>query len=49
LTALAEFAESVPGTRVVVLEGTGHMLMLERASAFTAEVVDFAKQVKREL
>ena len=44
LTELAEFAESVPGARTVVLEGTGHMVMLERASAFTAEVVSFAKQ-----
>ena len=44
LTELAEFAESVPGARTVVLEGTGHMVMLERASAFTAEVVNFATQ-----
>ena len=44
VTQLAEFAESVPGARAVVLEGTGHMIMLERASAFTAEVVSFAKQ-----
>ena len=44
LTELARFAELVPGARTVVLEGTGHMVMLERASAFTAEVVDFAKQ-----
>lgn len=48
LTALAEFAESVPGARAVVLEGTGHMVMLERASAFTAEVVDFAQQPKQQ-
>ncbi len=44
LTELAVFAECVPGARTVVLEGTGHMVMLERASAFTAEVVHFAKQ-----
>ena len=44
---LAEFAESVSGARAVVLEGTGHMVMLERASAFTAEVVSFAKLVTR--
>ncbi|MDP2774569.1 MAG: alpha/beta hydrolase [Nocardioides sp.] len=44
LTALAEFAESVPNARTVVLEGIGHMVMLERAAAFTAEVVNFAKQ-----
>ena len=44
LTELAEFAESVPGARTVVLEGTGHMVMLERAGAFTAEVVKFARQ-----
>ena len=49
LTQLAELAESVPGARTVVLEGTGHMVMLERASAFTAEVVDFAKQPKQAL
>ncbi len=47
LTELAEFVESVPGARAVVLEGTGHMVMLERASAFTAEVVNFAKQPTR--
>jgi len=46
LSALAEFAASVPGAHTVVLEGTGHMVMLERASAFTAEVVRFAKQPK---
>lgn len=44
LTELAEFAASVPNARTVVLEGTGHMVMLERASAFTAEVVNFARQ-----
>ena len=44
LTELADFADSVPGVCTVVLEGTGHMVMLERASAFTAEVVNFAKQ-----
>ena len=44
LSELAAFAESVPGASIVVLEGTGHMLMIERASAFTAEVVNFAKQ-----
>lgn len=46
LTELARFAEAVPGARVVVLEGTGHMVMLERADAFTAEVVRFAQQVR---
>ena len=48
LTALAEFAEAVPSVRTVVLEGTGHMVMLERASAFTAEVVYFAKHPSRQ-
>ncbi len=47
LTELAEFAESVPAARIVVLEGTGHLVMLERASAFTAEVVDFATRPTR--
>jgi len=49
LTQLAELERSQPGARTVVLEGTGHMVMLERASAFTAEVVDFAKQPKQAL
>lgn len=44
LTELAEFAASVPGAQAVVLEGTGHMVMLERADAFTAEVVDFTER-----
>ena len=48
LIELAEFAECMPGARSVVLEGTGHLVMLERASAFTAEVVTFAKQPRRE-
>lgn len=48
LTELAEFAELVPGGRVVVLEGTGHMVMLERPSAFTAEVVTFARHLTQQ-
>ena len=48
LADLAAFAESVPVARTVVLEGTGHMLMLERASAFTAEIIDFATQPTHE-
>ena len=44
LAELARFAECVPHARTVVLEGTGHMIMLERASAFSAEVIDFARQ-----
>jgi pimeloyl-ACP methyl ester carboxylesterase len=47
LASLAELAVSVPGARTVVLEGTGHMVMLERASAFTAEVVSFAKESRQ--
>lgn len=47
LTALAEYAASVPDAHAVVLEGSGHMVMLERASAFTAELVNFAQQVRR--
>lgn len=47
LTALAEYAGAVPLARAVVLEGTGHMVMLERPSAFTAEVVAFAQQSSR--
>lgn len=48
LSDLAAFAESVPTARTVILEGTGHMLMLERASAFTAEIIDFATQPTHE-
>lgn len=42
--ALEEFATRVPDAHTVVLEGCGHMVMLERARAFTAEVADFATQ-----
>ena len=45
LAELAEFVAAVPGADAVVLEGTGHMVMLERADAFTAEVVSFARRV----
>jgi pimeloyl-ACP methyl ester carboxylesterase len=48
LTELAELADLVPGARTVVLEGTGHMVMLERASAFNAEVVAFATHLPQE-
>ncbi len=44
LADLAEFAERVPSARIVVLEGTGHLVMLERAGAFAAEVISFARQ-----
>lgn len=37
------FQRAVPRARTVVLEGCGHMLMLERAQAFNAELVSFAK------
>ena len=47
LTELAEFADRVPSARVVVLEGTGHMVMLERAGAFNAEVIEFVRQLKQ--
>ncbi len=47
LADLAEFAEQVPSARTVVLEGTGHMVMLERAGAFTAEVLRFAAESRR--
>ena len=49
LNELAAFADAVPRAGTVVLEGTGHMVMLERASAFTAEVVNFATQPRHTL
>lgn len=39
LSELAAFARAVPAADVVVLGGSGHMVMLERADAFTDEVV----------
>lgn len=41
IRTLDELASRVPHARTVVLEGTGHMVMLERADAFTDEVVAF--------
>ena len=47
LAELAQFAAAVPEAEAVVLEGTGHMLMLERADAFTDTVADFARRATR--
>lgn len=47
LAELEKFAAAVPEARVVVLEGTGHMVMLERADAFTAELLAFAGKSRR--
>jgi pimeloyl-ACP methyl ester carboxylesterase len=38
-------AERIPGARLEVLEGGGHMLMLERADALDRLVVDFARSL----
>lgn len=44
LGELAAFARAVPHAETVVLEGTGHMVMLERADAFTDEVLAWARE-----
>jgi hypothetical protein len=41
LPDLAAFAQAVPAAQTVVLEGTGHMVMLERPDAFNTEVTSF--------
>jgi alpha/beta hydrolase family protein len=38
---LAAFAQALPAAHTVVLEGTGHMLMLERPDAFNTELTSF--------
>jgi cis-3-alkyl-4-acyloxetan-2-one decarboxylase len=48
LPDLAAFARAVPAARTVVLEGTGHMLMLERPDAFNTEVTSFLDRLPRE-
>ena len=41
LPDLAAFAQAVPAAQTVVLEGTGHMVMLERPDAFNTEITRF--------
>jgi pimeloyl-ACP methyl ester carboxylesterase len=41
LPDLAAFTQAVPAARAVVLEGTGHMVMLERPDAFNTEITHF--------
>ncbi|GAT06878.1 alpha/beta hydrolase [Mycolicibacterium novocastrense] len=41
LSDLAAFLQVAPNTRAVVIEGTGHMLMLERPDAFNDEIIQF--------
>ena len=41
LPDLAAFAGVVPAAQTVVLEGTGHMVMLERPDAFNTEITRF--------
>jgi pimeloyl-ACP methyl ester carboxylesterase len=48
LADLKAFAEAVPAARAVVLEGTGHMLMLERPDAFNTEITSFLDRLPRE-
>lgn len=44
LSELAAFERAVPHADTVVLEGTGHMVMLERADAFTDEVLAWVRK-----
>jgi hypothetical protein len=48
LLDLAAFAQAVPAARTVVLEGTGHMVMLERPNAFNTEITRFLDRLPRE-
>ena len=48
LPDLAAFAQAVPAVRTVVLEGTGHMVMLERPDAFNTEITRFLDRLPRE-
>ena len=48
LPDLAAFAQAVPAARTVVLEGTGHMVMLERPDAFNTEITRFLDRLLRE-
>jgi pimeloyl-ACP methyl ester carboxylesterase len=36
------FQREVPRARTVVVEGSGHMLMLERPRAFNGQLLEFA-------
>jgi cis-3-alkyl-4-acyloxetan-2-one decarboxylase len=45
LSDLAAYADAVPAAHTVVIEGTGHMLMLERPDAFNAEIVKFVHRI----
>jgi len=48
LPDLAAFAQAVPAAQTVVLEGTGHMVMLERPDAFNTEIIHFLDRLPRE-
>ena len=48
LPDLAAFAEALPAAGTAVLEGTGHMLMLERPDAFNTEVAGFLDHLPSE-
>lgn len=43
--AARELAASIPGARLEMMEGGGHMLMLERAAAFNDMLDGFAREV----
>ncbi|MGZ4677649.1 MAG: alpha/beta fold hydrolase [Acidimicrobiia bacterium] len=50
ITPLAEsrrIARRIPGARLEIVEGGGHMLMLERAEIVDALISDFAREVQR--
>jgi pimeloyl-ACP methyl ester carboxylesterase len=42
-------ARTIPGARLVMLEGGGHMLMLERTDEVDRLIVEFAREVAREV
>ncbi len=40
----ARFAESIPGSRKVIFEDTGHVAMLERPAEFNALLAEFLSE-----
>jgi pimeloyl-ACP methyl ester carboxylesterase len=41
-----QIARLIPGARLEIMEGSGHMIMLERTEEFNQLVVDFARSVR---
>ena len=40
-------ARGIPGARLELLDGAGHMLMLERAETIDSLITDFAREVQQ--